>query len=123
MKKYICDICATIQNSVEISAENIGEVTQKALALSLAEAQKPGSDALGSVVSCIRDEENDEYDPFDMSDIFVCDPDDDDDLPDEDFMTGVLLATIDVARERKDLSAEEIAKGILKAAKTSMDDE
>ena len=60
MKKYICDICATIQNSVEISAENIGEVTQKALALSLAEAQKPGSDALGSVVSCIRDEENDE---------------------------------------------------------------
>ena len=58
-----------------------------------------------------------------MSDIFVCDPDDDDDLPDEDFMTGVLLATVDVARERKDLSAEEIAKGILKAAKTSIDDE
>lgn len=121
MKNYICDAFATIHSTVVVSAERIDEVAQKALTLALLEAQEPGNDVLSKVSICVREEDG-EYDLLDMDDLFddaLCD---DDGLVDEDFLTEVLQTAVTIARKRRDLSPEEIADGVLKAASDSLDD-
>ena len=122
MKNYICDVFATIRSTVAVSAESINEVAQKALTLALLEAQEPSNDVIGNVVTRVRDKVDDAYDLFDMRDLIAERLCTDDDILDEDFLTEILRATVDVAREREDLSPEEIADGVLKAASDSLDD-
>ena len=122
MKNYTCDVFATIRSTVAVSAESINEVAQKALTLALLEAQEPSNDVIGNVVTRVRDKVDDAYDLFDMRDLIAERLCTDDDILDEDFLTEILRATVDVAREREDLSPEEIADGVLKAASDSLDD-
>ena len=122
MKNYSCDVFATIRSTVAVNAESINEVAQKALAVTLLEAQEPGNNVIGNVVTRVRDKVYDAYDLLDMRDLIAERLCADDDILDEDFLTEILRATVDVAREREDLSPEEIADGVLKAAADSLDD-
>ena len=122
MKNYTCDVFATIRSTVAVSAESINEVAQKALTLALLEAQEPGNDVIGNVVTRVRDKVDDAYDLLNMRDLIAERLCADDDILDEDFLTEILRATVDVAREREDLSPEEIADGVLKAAADSLED-
>ena len=122
MKNYTCSIYATILGTVKVPAESINEVAQKALTLALLEAQEPGNDVIGNVVTRVRDKVDDAYDLLDMRDLIAERLCADDDILDEDFLTEILRATVDVAREREDLSPEEIADGVLKAAADSLED-
>ena len=122
MKNYTCDVFATIRSTVAVPAESINEVAQKALAVTLLEAQEPGNNVIGNVVTRVRDKVDDAYDLLDMRDLIAERLCADDDILDEDFLTEILRATVDVAREREDLSPEEIADGVLKAAADSLED-
>lgn len=122
MKNYTCSIYATILGTVKVPAESINEVAQKALTEALLEAQKTGNGFLRKVSICAHEETSNELELLDMKDLIAQRLCSDDDILDEDFLTEILCATVDVAREREDLSPEEIADGVLKAASDSLDD-